>query len=64
MFALSIYGTWKGMNKKLGIRSWGLGDKMKDLSCRYAIKMLPHHGRRPDFEVVRQLMDRPKSRRV
>jgi hypothetical protein len=62
--AKSLYLIWKEFNKQQGIPDWGFRDTMKDESCNYAIEIatsvwgVPT----PDFESVRQLMDRPRSR--
>jgi hypothetical protein len=63
--AAIIYRRWKRLNNREGINDWGLGDDMKNQSCLYAIELgAPWKGReQPDVEAVRQLLDRPKSRR-
>jgi hypothetical protein len=69
-FALSkaqaIFSVWKEANKQSGISDWGLRDQMKDQACRYAIDICRPYieGREPDFETVRQLMERSKKRQA
>jgi hypothetical protein len=75
--ATVFYKDWKASNRRWGIKDWGHSDEMKDEACRVAIDY--HLTRRdregrvpisnhpmdevPDFEQVRALMDRPRSRR-
>jgi hypothetical protein len=65
MIALRIFSSWRETNKKEGISDWGVRDKMKDQACHYALDI--YRARpgaiEPNFETVRQLMDRPASRR-
>lgn len=72
--ALRIFRSWKTANKKEGISDWGFSDEMKDQACHYALNIYRsffHEPREPNltgarepiFETVRQLMDRPASRR-
>ena len=65
-FARRFYRQWKSENICEGIKDWGLGDEMKDQSCRYAIeifKTLRPGEQQPDLEVVPEMMERPISRR-
>jgi hypothetical protein len=62
--ALAFYRQWQRANKQVGISSWGHGDEMKDEACRCAIEIKPWlNGKEPDFEIVRELMERPNYRR-
>jgi hypothetical protein len=60
--ALGIYSTWKQVNKQNEVSDWGLRDQMKDEACRYALMLGKAYGWQPDFEQVRQLMERSKKR--
>jgi hypothetical protein len=74
-FAIKFYTVWKSMNRQLGIRDWGHSDEMKDEACRVAIeyhqkrlsrRMTVRHSNMeviPKFAHIRELMDRPRSRR-
>ena len=73
--AITFYTVWKSINQRLGIKDWGHSDEMKDDACRVAIE---YHQKRlsrrmtvrlssmeeiPKFAHIRELMDRPRSRR-
>jgi hypothetical protein len=60
--AKEIYEAWKEANKKAGVSDWGVRDEMKDESCRYGIAVAGPFEHEPDFETVRQMMDRPRGR--
>jgi hypothetical protein len=60
--ALAIYSTWKQVHKKNGVSDWGVRDQMKDEACQYALMLGKTYGWEPDFEQVRQLMERSKKR--
>jgi hypothetical protein len=75
--AIMFYKEWQAINRKWKITDWGHSDEMKDEACRFAIDR--HQLRRslsdtihlsndpmnktPDFEQVRDLIGRPRSRR-
>jgi len=75
--AIRFYTYWKAINRRWRIKDWGHSDEMKDEACRVAVDY--HIRRRdragiirvsnhpmdevPDFDQVRELMDRPRSRR-
>jgi len=68
--ALVFYEEWKQANRRLGVRDHGHRDAMKDEACRVVLdlheNLYPLHRRLrpwPTFDGVRELMDRPKSRR-
>ena len=70
--AVAIFQLWKLANREMGIADWGVRGKMKDEAAQYAIdffrekmhRLFPgERFRDPDFETVRQLMNRPLSRR-
>jgi hypothetical protein len=71
--AQGFYNTWKTIDRRSGVQDWGHSDEMKDQSCRVAIEMHsvrdfsvePYHPMNivPDFEEVRELMNRPATRR-
>jgi hypothetical protein len=73
--AITFYTIWKSMNRRLGIKDWGHSDEMKDEACRVAIeyhqkrlsrRMTVRHSNMeeiPEFAHIRELMDRPRSRR-
>ena len=73
--ALKFYKDWKTINQRERIKDWGHSDAMKDQSCDLALEV---HSRRrdgpklmskhamdamPEFEVVRELMERSSNRR-
>jgi hypothetical protein len=73
--SITFYTDWKSINRQLEIKDWGHSDEMKDEACRVAIE---YHRRRlsrrmavrlsnmeevPEFAQIRELMDRPRSRR-
>ncbi len=58
--AIAFYREWKVANQNAGISNWGLRNDMRDESCRYVLEL---HGWTASYETVRELMDRPKSRR-
>ena len=58
--ARSFYRQWQAANIQAGISNWGLANDMKDESCRYTLELV---GWTANFETVRELMDRPNSRR-
>ncbi len=77
--AIKFYTDWKAINRRWGIKDWGHSDEMKDEACRVAIDYhlarrrwigigmsISNHplNATPDFEQVRELMDRPRSRRA
>ena len=64
--AQEIFKFWKWLNKDLGFSDWGVRGRMRNDACEYAIEMLDHRTKlnKPDFEAVRQLMDRDKKRRT
>ncbi len=55
-----FYDWWLKENKRNGINDWGNRLLMKDEAIRVAIEV---EGHEVDPEAVRDLMDRPKSRR-
>jgi hypothetical protein len=75
--ATTFYTDWKAINRRWRIKDWGHSGEMKDEACHVAIDC--HLIRRdlegkvpisnhpmdevPDFEQVRELMDRSRSRR-
>jgi hypothetical protein len=72
--ALGFYDDWKTINRQCKIKDWGHSEEMKDEACRVAIdcqikrvaalRRAPTHPidmAVPDFEQVRELMDRPRS---
>ena len=66
--ARRFYREWKDANRRKGISDWGHGDEMKDEACRLAIELygqVPSYMREdpPTLEDLRELMDRPQSRR-
>jgi hypothetical protein len=76
--AIKFYANWKTINRRWRIKDWGHSDEMKDEACRVAITYLLIRRDRegtvplisnhpldevPDFEQVRELLDRPRSRR-
>jgi hypothetical protein len=77
--ALVFYQEWKQLNRRLGIRDHGHADDMKQQACRVALALMntdpwrvalglppvlnPASTVPPTVEAVRELMDRPKSRR-
>jgi hypothetical protein len=62
--ARALYRQWKAENIAAGINDHGLGRQMKDRSCDYAIEILAIAGDpRPASESVREMMERPISRR-
>lgn len=61
-YAQNIFTVWKRRNLQHGISDWGVRDQMKDEACRCAIGLMRPHFDEPNFETVRQLMDRPKKR--
>jgi hypothetical protein len=75
--AIKFYTDWKAINRQWRIKDWGHSDEMKDEACRVAIDCHRARTRRegrvpisnhpmdrvPDLEQVRELMDRPRSRR-
>jgi hypothetical protein len=76
--ASKLYEHWKAINRLYRIKDWGHSDEMKDEACRLAIdhreaerarfrgaSTNPNHPlskATPDFERVRDLMERPKLR--
>jgi len=62
MLARIIYRRWKEMNKKTGVGDHGVSEHMKDEACRYAIELEPWDDDQPDFDRVREMIDRPISR--
>ena len=65
LYAEHLYSLWKRDNKEMGISDWGHRDEMKDEACRYGIALCESepYSHPPDFETVRELMRRPKSRK-
>ena len=75
--ATIFYTDWKAINRRSGIKDWGHSDEMRDEACSVAIachlKQRAREGRVrlsnhpmdevPNFEQVRELMNRPHSRR-
>ena len=73
--AVRLYANWKSINRQLEIKDWGHSDEMKDEACRVAIeyhqkrlsrRMTVRHSNMeeiPEFAHIRELMDRPRSRR-
>jgi hypothetical protein len=74
--AIKFYTDWKAINRRWKIKDWSHSDEMKDEACRVAIDchlkrrdregivLLSNHpmDEVPDFDQVRELMDRPRSR--
>jgi hypothetical protein len=60
--ATRLYRQWKDENVREGIKDWGLGGKMKEQSCHYAIEILKplieRIGEPPEYDVVREMMER------
>jgi hypothetical protein len=63
MQARVFYRMWQAENKKAGIKDFGHRNAMKDEAARFVIDELEPHSPVPDYETVRELMDRPKPRR-
>jgi hypothetical protein len=62
--ARAIYLQWKVENIAAGINDRGLGRQMKNRSCNYAIEIQAIDGGPPPAsESVREMMERPISRR-
>jgi hypothetical protein len=69
--ASKFYLDWKEINQHRGISDWGHSDEMKDEACRVALELYgdkaPPHMRRAEgsigFEKLRELIERPRSRR-
>jgi hypothetical protein len=73
--AIAFYTKWKSINRQLEIKDWGHSDEMKDEACRLAIEyhrkrlnrsMTLRHSKMeevPESAQVRELIDRPRSRR-
>ena len=73
--AIKFYRDWKDANRRNGIRDWGHGDEMKDEACRFAIELYGNdvcelfgddvemREDPPTWEDLRELIDRPQSRR-
>src|SRR5262245_32264879 len=74
--AMKFYTDWKSINRQCQIKDWSHSDEMKDEACRVAIEYhrlrqsrgtvrVSNHpmDKTPEFEQVRELMDRPRSRR-
>lgn len=60
--ALNFYRLWRAKNDRLGISDWGHRNAMKDEAIRFIQERYPvFEG--IDAEKVRDLMDRPRSRR-
>ena len=59
--ALVFYEQWKRANQRAGISNRGLANAMKDESCEYALKL---NGLKVNSGTVREMMERPKHRRV
>jgi hypothetical protein len=63
MQATVFYREWRAENKQAGIKDHGHGDAMKDEAVRFVIEELEPHSPPLVCEIVRDLMDRPRSRR-
>ena len=61
--AHQFYAEWKYNNRLNGVPDRGHSAAMKDEACRQAIAIHPAPGRPVRFDEVRELMDRPRSRR-
>ena len=61
--ANNFYKEWQLANEEVGISNRGLGKEMRDEACLYAVEswnsLSPF---KVDFETVRQMMDRSKTR--
>jgi hypothetical protein len=58
-----LYKMWRDENKKAGVKDHGYGDAMKREAVRFVINDLEPRSQPLNAEAVRQLMDRPRSRR-
>lgn len=75
MIAMHLYELWRYANKRLGFSDRGHCNEMKDESCRYALALIEFDHkkirvtdsrakfRNTNFEKVRELIERPLSRR-
>ena len=72
--ALMFYDDWKWLNSHIKISDWGHSDEMKHEACEAAIEyhsrciedvIVSNHPLNvvPRFDAVRELMDRPRTRR-
>ena len=64
-FAVFFFKIWKEANAAHGINDRGHREKMKQQSCAFAVEWLGGSGAdiEADIEAVRELVDRPASRR-
>lgn len=63
MLAHALYKIWRDENKRARVRDYGACDAMKDEMVRFVIQDLEPNSPPLNCETVRQLMDRPRSRR-
>jgi hypothetical protein len=59
-----FYKEWRSALEEAGISIWRLSNEMRDEACRYAVECwnsLDYYVK-VDFETVRQMMDRSKTR--
>jgi hypothetical protein len=65
--ALIFYEEWKQLNRRLGIRNYGHANDMKEEACRVILDLYAWQKEVlrpfPTPRAVRELMDRPKTRR-
>jgi hypothetical protein len=61
--AFSFYQKWKDANRRNGINDWDHRGEMKDAMCRLVIGLVRPRENAPTFEQVRELMERPATRR-
>jgi hypothetical protein len=60
-FALFFYQAWRDLNEENGVDDWGHRDEMKQQACQFVVEI---EGLGEDsVEDIRQLVDRPISRR-
>ncbi len=63
MQACVFYEMWRAENKRAGIKDYGVSNAMKDEAARFVIEELEPRSPQLNYEAVRELMDRSKSRR-
>ena len=63
MQALVFYRAWRAENKRAGVKDHGHSAAMKHEAAMFVIHELEPHSPPLDYAKVRELMDRPKSRR-
>jgi hypothetical protein len=63
MQAIVFYKAWRVENKLAGVKDHGHSAAMKDEAAKFVIHELEPHSPPLDYATVRELMDRPRSRR-